>query len=134
MEIRPYSHYCESEIRSLYKAVGWKNYYEHPEMLRMAYENSLCVFGAFEDGTLIGVIRAVGDGVSILFVQDIIVHPQHQRKGIGTRLMKALLERYGHVYQIQLMTDNTEKTKAFYHSIGFKALDEYGCCGFARFK
>ena len=133
MEIKLYSHYCESEILSLYKAVGWRNYFENPQMLCRAYENSLCILGAYEEGTLVGIIRAVGDGASILFVQDIIVHPRYQRQGIGTKLMKALLEQYAHVYQIQLMTDDAEKTKAFYRSIGFKTVDEFGCCGFVKF-
>ena len=134
MEIRPYSHYEESEILSLYQSVGWRNYYAYPDMLRKAYENSLCIFGAYEEGDLAGIIRAVGDGVSILFIQDIIVDPRYQRQGVGTKLIQAMLGQYAHVYQIQLMTDDTEKTKAFYNSIGFKPMDEFGCCGFAKFK
>ena len=132
MEIRPYTHYCESEIVSLYRAVGWSNYCENPKMLCRAYENSLCILGAFEKDTLIGIIRAVGDDASVLLIQDLIVHPEFQRKGIGKTLVKALLERYAHVYQIQLMTDNTEKTKAFYNSCGFGTMREFGCCGFLK--
>ena len=132
MEIRPYSHYCESEILPLYKAVGWRNYYERPQVLKRAYENSLCVLGAFEQGRLVGIIRAVGDGCSIVFVQDVIVHPDFQRWGIGTKLMRSLLERYENVYQIQLLTDDTEATAAFYKSLGFRPVNEVGCCGFIK--
>ena len=132
MEIKPYSHYCESEILPLYKAVRWSGYYERPEMMRKAYENSLCILGAYEEDALIGIIRAVGDGASIVFIQDIIVHPQYQRQGIGTKLMRAMLERYAHVYQIELATDDTEKTIAFYKSMGFRPMQEVGCCGFIK--
>lgn len=132
MDIKPYSYYCESDILPLYKAVGWRNYYEHPEMLHKAFENSLCVLGAYEESSLVGIIRAVGDGASILFIQDIIVHPRYQRQGIGTKLVRALLGQYAHVYQIQLMTDDAEKTKAFYKSAGFRTMDEVGCCGFVK--
>lgn len=132
MEIRPYSRYLETEILPLYKAVGWSNYYMCPEMLRGAYENSLCVLGAYEEETLVGIIRAVGDGHSILFIQDILVYPEHQCRGIGTALMGTMLERYPNVYQTQLATDNTEKTAAFYKSLGFKPLGEIGCCGFMK--
>ena len=48
MEIKPYSYFCESEILPLYQSVGWRNYYEHPEMLRKAFKNSLCVLGAYK--------------------------------------------------------------------------------------
>ena len=66
MIINPYSTYCEAEILPLYKAVGWSNYYDHPEMLQKAYAGSLCTLAAYEGEKLIGIIRCVGDGYSIL--------------------------------------------------------------------
>ena len=60
------------------------------------------------------------------------MYPDYQRKGIGSALLKAILERYSHVRQIQLATDNTEKTKAFYRSMGFRELSEIGCRGFMK--
>ena len=132
MNIKPYSHYNEEEILSLYKSVEWSNYYEHSEMLAKAFAASLCVLGAYDNDKLIGIIRCVGDGHSIVFIQDLLVHPDHQRKGIGTELMNAILDRYQNVYQIELATDNTERTIAFYKSLGFCPLQEIGCCGFLR--
>lgn len=85
-----------------------------------------------EGDCLVGILRAVGDGASVLLIQDILVHPQYQRRGIGTRLMRSLLKRYETVYQLQLMTDNTEKTIAFYKSLGFHPMQDYGCCGFVK--
>lgn len=132
MTIQPYSHYNEKEILPLYTAAGWSNYYEHPEMLRESYRNSLCVLAACEGDQLVGVIRCVGDGYSVVLIQDILVLPEYQRRGIGTALMRAVLERYAHVYQIQLATDNTEKTMAFYKSLGFWPLQDMGCCAFMK--
>lgn len=132
MIIKPYSHYIETEILPLYRAVGWSNYYEHAAMLKHAYAGSLCILAAYEGKELVGIIRAVGDGHSILFIQDILVYPEYQRKGIGTALVQALLRQYSHVYQIELATDNTEKTIAFYKSLGFHPLHEIGCCGFMK--
>ena len=132
MNITPYSHYDEEEVLSLYRAVGWSNYYHNPEMLRKAFAHSLCTLGAWEDGKLIGLIRAVGDGYSSVLIQDILVYPDWQRRGIGTALMREMLARYAHVYQIQLATDNTEKTKAFYRSQGLRPMEELGCCGFMK--
>ena len=132
MVIKPYASYNECEILPLYRAVGWSNYYAHPDMVAGAYANSLCVLAAYEDKDLVGIIRAVGDGHSVLFIQDILVYPEHQRRGIGTALMKALLDRYAHVYQIELATDNTEKTISFYKSLGFYPLQDIGCCGFMK--
>lgn len=132
MNIREYSDYKAEEILSLYEDAGWKAYTEDPEMLRKGYENSLLVLAAYEGDELQGIIRVVGDGHTIIFVQDILVFKRFQRQGIGTALLEAVLERYRDVRQIELVTDNTEKTIAFYRAAGFRPLSEFGCCGFMR--
>ena len=132
MEIRKYAHYNENEILELYSSVGWTAYTDHPDSLRRGFENSLVILGVYTENDLVGILRAVGDGETIIFIQDILVHPDYQRRGLGTALLKEALSRYSHVRQIQLATDNTEKTKAFYRSCGFRELSEIGCCSFMK--
>ena len=132
MEIREYKTYNEPEILRLYASVGWTAYTDQPEVLRKGFESSMLTLAAYEGNQLLGIIRAVGDGYTVVFVQDILVFPEHQRKGIGTALLKALLDGYSHVRQIELATDNTPKTIAFYKSMGFCELSKIGCCGFMR--
>ena len=132
MEIREYTEFQPDEILALYAAVGWTNYVERAGMLEQAYRHSLCVLGAYEEGRLVGIVRAVGDGCSIVFIQDIIVLPEYQRRGIGTKLLRAMTDRYSTAYQTELLTDNTKKTKAFYKSAGFTPADEIGCLSFIR--
>ncbi len=132
MEIREYENFRLDEIVDLYRRVGWTNYLERIDTLQQAYRDSLCVLGAYDSDQLVGVIRAVGDGQTIVFVQDIIVLPEYQRKGIGTELLKTLMDKYKDVYQMELLTDNTEKTNAFYRSVGFTASDDMGCVAFIR--
>lgn len=45
MKIQEYHNFEEKEIRNLYVSVGWKNYTDRPNMLLMAYKNSLCILG-----------------------------------------------------------------------------------------
>ena len=132
MEIREYGNFQLEEITNLYQSVGWTKYLERISVLEDAYANSLCVIGAYDNEKLVGIIRAVGDGLTIVFIQDIIVQPEYQRKGIGTKLLKAVMDKYSDVYQMELLTDNTEKTKAFYRSAGFSASDDMGCVAFIR--
>ena len=132
MEIIEYKIYNESEILRLYASVGWTAYTDQPEVLRKGFENSMLTFAAYEGDLLLGIIRAVGDGHTIVFVQDILVFPEHQRIGIGSALLQAILDRYSHVRQIELATDNTPKTIAFYKSMGFREMSEIGCCGFMK--
>ena len=79
-----------------------------------------------------GMAMAQSDGSTIVLIQDILVSPEKQRQGIGTALIQAILDRYADVRQIQLTTDNTPKTVAFYKSVGFSEYSEIGCCGFMR--
>ena len=50
----------------------------------------------------------------------------------GTKLLKSVMDKYRYVYLMELLTDNTEKTKAFYRSVGFTASDDMGCVAFIR--
>ena len=132
MEIREYKTYNEAEILRLYSSVGWSAYTDCPDMLRRGFENSLLILAAYEGEQLLGIIRVVGDSHTIVFVQDILVYPKYQHRGVGSALLRAVLDKYDHVRQIQLTTDNTKKTIGFYKSLGFREMSEIGCCGFMK--
>ena len=121
-----------NEILDLYEAVGWTNYTVRPDTLRAGYAGSLAVWGAFAGDRLVGVVRVVGDGATIVFVQDLIVAPSHQRMGIGTQLMRAVMNRFSDVYQMELLTDDGSDACALYESLGFVRGDEMGCVSYVR--
>ena len=117
------------DVLHLYQAVGWTNYTHQPEMLEQALSHSLAIYVALDDDTVVGLIRLIGDGFSSVFVQDLIVLPSYQCQGIGSALMKEALENYKDAYQVQLVTEQTERTLKFYRSIGFESLSTYNCIG-----
>ncbi len=132
IEIRTYTTYIEKEILDLYSSVGWTAYTDVPEKLKKGFEKSLLVLGAYDNGKLVGLIRTVGDGETVVLIQDLLVYPEYQRQGIGTMLIKKVLNEFSGVRQIQLATDNTPKTIAFYKSLGFCEMSELGCCAFMK--
>lgn len=134
MYIKEYTEFKFDEIEKLYKAVGWTAYTDDMGALEEGYKRSLKILAAYEADELLGIIRAVGDGYTIVFIQDILVFPERQGQGIGSALIKAMLDLYPNVRQIELATDNTEKTLAFYKSVGFTEYSEVECCGFMRLK
>ena len=117
------------DVLHLYQAVGWTNYTHQLEMLEQALSHSLVIYVALDGDAVVGLIRLLGDGFSVVLVQDLIVLPIYQRQGIGSALMKEALEDYKDVYQVQLVTDQTERTLGFYRSMGFEILSTYGCTG-----
>ncbi len=117
------------DVLHLYQAVGWTNYTNQPQMLEQALSHSLVIYLALDGDAVVGLIRLVGDGFSSVLVQDLIVLPSYQRQGIGRSLMKEALEDYKDAYQVQLVTEQTEKNVGFYRSIGFETLSTYDCIG-----
>ena len=131
--VKEYMDYNEQEILSLYESVGWDNYTKNPQMLKEAYLHSLRIYAAYVDNKPVGIVRVVGDGSSVVFVQDLLVYPEYQRQGIGTALLKAIMEEYRGVYQLHLLTDNNEKTVAFYKSLGFVMDTDINCRAFTKY-
>ena len=117
------------DVLHLYQAVGWTNYTHQPQMLEQALSHSLATYLARDSEETVGLVRLVGDGFSSVFVQDLIVLPSYQRQGIGSALMKEALGDFKDAYQIQLATEQTEKTLAFYRSLGFETLSSFQCTG-----
>lgn len=97
------------DVLHLYQAVGWTKYTHQPQMLKKALSHSLAIYLALDGDAVVGLVRLVGDGFSSIFVQDLIVLPSYQRQGIGSALMKEALGDYKDAYQVQLVTDQTEK-------------------------
>ena len=117
------------DVLHLYQAVGWTNYTNQPQMLAQALTHSLSIYLARDGEKIVGLVRLIGDGFSSVFVQDLIVLPTYQRQGIGSTLMKQALADYKDAYQVQLATEESEKTLGFYRSLGFETLSSFQCTG-----
>ena len=118
-----------NDVLHLYQAVGWTNYTNQPQMLEQALSRSLAIYVARDGEKIVGLVRLIGDGFSSVFVQDLLVLPSYQRQGIGSSLMKQALADYKDAYQVQLATDESEKTLGFYRFLGFETLSTYDCTG-----
>lgn len=42
---------------------------------------------AYEEDELIGYIDSISNGVTDAYIQDLMVHPKYQGKGIGTEIL-----------------------------------------------
>lgn len=119
-------------LHSLYSSVGWTAYTDHPDKMAKLLTGSVTYMSAWENERLVGLVRAISDGASIVYIQDILVRPDFQRKGIGRHLLHSFLEQYAHIRQIVLMTDQTEKTKAFYQALDFSTAESVEAVAFIR--
>lgn len=115
----------------LYESVGWSAYTQDNPDLTSLLEGAKHYLTAWDGERLIGLIRVVGDGVYIAYIQDVLVHPDYQRQGIGKYLMQKMLKEIRYAKQIILTTENSPATKAFYQSLGMKDFNDTGALGFS---
>ena len=104
------------ELTALYRSVGDQRHL-FPDMLKSAWRNSSAVVTVRDDGELIGLARGLTDRGTTLFICDVLVHPDHQKRGIGSELMRRLVQPYEDIYQIVLLTD--PETLPFYRKLGY---------------
>ncbi|NLK43025.1 MAG: GNAT family N-acetyltransferase [Tissierellia bacterium] len=121
------------QLMDLYSDVEWLIYTKDKIKLYNAVNNSLKVITAWDDEKLVGLIRVVGDGHTIIYIQDILVLKNYQGKGIGSSLLKLVLEQYKSIRQVVLMTDDTDKTINFYEKNGMRKTSHYNCLTFVKF-
>ncbi|GAA1738910.1 GNAT family N-acetyltransferase [Rothia terrae] len=129
---------CE-KLLSLYDAVGWTAYTQRPENLAPMVANSWYVCAALDGTQLVGMVRVVSDGLTIAYIQDLLVLPSHQRQGIASELMRRLLVviENAKIRQTYLTTDAFSANQHvidFYTSLGFIPIGDYECTTLARFK
>lgn len=120
------------KILALYDNAGWTAYTSNPETLHQAINNSLYILTAWSGQQLVGLLRAVGDGLTIIYIQDIIVLDSFRRQGIGRELIKRTLENYKNVRQTLLLTDEQPNTISFYESVGLQQIKNLQLTSFIR--
>lgn len=122
----------QADLLSLYNDANWLAYTNSPDLLQQAVSNSLYVLTVWENGQLVGLIRLVGDGLTIVYIQDILVMKSHKRRKIGSLLLQKVLEKFKNVRQKVLLTDDNEETRGFYEALGFSSCDKGDLVAFVK--
>ena len=82
-----------ADYNRLRKAVGWGTYRE--ELITHSLPESLFCICALVDDKVIAMARILGDAGMVYYVQDVIVLPEYQNRGIGAQLMDAVMDYLG---------------------------------------
>ncbi len=113
-------------IVALYQAGGWWQESDAwrriiPEMIRRSY----CFMVARLDGRIVGMGRAISDGVSDAYIQDVVVVKELRGAGIGGELVRRLAEHCAArgIGWIGLIAE--PGTQAFYQRLGFQPMRDF---------
>lgn len=85
---------------------------------RRAFDNSLCV-GAYIGGRQVGFARAITDYTVFAYIADVIIWPEHRGRGIGKRLVQALID-HPEVRDVPHWSLSTSDAHTLYEKFGFK--------------
>lgn len=105
------------ELKSLYQSIGWK-YEDDTGKRQISLENLHNVFSAWDKDKLIGLISCLSDGRYTVYINNLLVRPEYQRMGIGTKLINMVLDEYKNYKNILVIAENT--AIGFYTRLGFE--------------
>lgn len=92
-----------------------------PKGLKTVFSNSRYKCFVYDDNNLIGVGRALADGVDVSYIADVAVHPDFQGKGIGKTIVSKLVEFSKGHNKIILYTNPGKEP--FYEKLGFARMN-----------
>jgi len=111
------------EYNELRASIGWDS--KDEEVITDALNNSVIVKKILENDIVVGMARAIGDGLYYLIV-DVVVHKEYQGKGLGKILINEIVKevenrtKIGQKASINLIS--MQGKEAFYEKCGFRKI------------
>jgi ribosomal protein S18 acetylase RimI-like enzyme len=99
--------------------VGWPNPPSPATHLRLLQSTDhvvVAVNGSTD--AVVGFVTAISDGVLAAYIPFLEVDPDYQKRGIGTELMRRMLDQLNHLYAIDLLCD--EDLQPYYERLGMQ--------------
>ena len=116
---------------AVYAANRWSHARE-PDRLLTALERADLALVAVQDENVIGIVRTMSDGAFAVYIADILVLPDIQGQGVGSRLLQAVLDHYPmDTFHHQVLIAERD-AEGFYRRMGLSAVGAFGLTAFIR--
>ena len=108
-----------NELSNLYKIAPLGD--KKAENLKTVFTHSMYKCFVYDDTKIVGVGRALADGVDVSYIADVAIHPEYQGEGIGKAIVSKLVElSKGHNKIILYANIGKEP---FYAKLGFAKMN-----------
>lgn len=114
------------DMRRLYEAGDWwEDDWDDDHLRRIVALSFSFVVAESPDGSWIGMGRLISDGVSDAYLQDIVVLPEWEGRGVGSAIVQTLLKICGENGITWIGTIAEPQTEYFYRKFGFAKMNGY---------
>jgi len=117
----------QEQLKRLYKEAGWwdEDDNQDPGLIDKIIQGSFCFAVATTGGRIIGMGRAISDGVCDAYIQDVTVLKEFRGRGIGGLIMDAIIKFLNdkNIGWISLISE--PKAVSFYQKYGFSQMADY---------
>ena len=107
------------ELAALYRAAPLGN--KSPDGLKTVFTNSMFKCFVYDEGKLVGVGRALADGVDCSYICDVALLPSYQGLGLGKQIVSNLVSLSSSHKKIILYS--VPGAEPFYKKFGFKRMN-----------
>src|SRR5438132_14296581 len=104
------------QVKELLELVGWGFRTADESRLRRMISNADRTAGAWDGERMVGFARALCDEAFNGYISTVCVHPDYQRRGIGTELVTQIIEDSPEISWVLRARPGTE---GFYERFGF---------------
>lgn len=116
------------EFNTLTDSVGWGR--ADKIIVEKALKNTIYSICVYNDNSLVGFGRLIGDMTMFLYIQDVMVSPQYQGQKIGTHIMEHLITKVNEFKKyspdIRTYLGASKGKDLFYKKFGFVTREEAG--------
>lgn len=110
-------------ITFMYRSQGWWTQSDDdPELVAKIVSGSHCFLLVQQRADIVGMGRAISDGVSDAYIQDVTVKAEYRKRGIGSQIVQRLVERLNAegLNWVGLIAENN--AYEFYEPLGFQVM------------
>ena len=122
LHVHPYKDWIEQHAELLDNQY-WRTESSHTQIKASIEASQIWIGAVNEEGQLVAAARANADRTWVANIFDVVVHPAHRRKGVGTALMRLLLD-HPLVRNCKYQRLGTKESVPFYSDLGFKLASE----------
>jgi ribosomal protein S18 acetylase RimI-like enzyme len=129
IEIKVITAAGHNAVKKLYQEAGW--WQDNDETadgcawIDTLVKQSFCFAGAFYGNEMIGMGRAISDGISDAYIQDVTVLKEFRGHGLGARIIQKITAflKERRIGWIGLIAE--PGTQSFYQRLGFAVMEGY---------